>query len=216
MEDPFRDLTDAELSALELIETFRFDPAEGFVRLDRHLARMARSARVLGLPFRLEAAQAALSGIGGDQPLRVRLSMRSDGVFACSTAPLAPNPPFWTIRIAEARLSSTDPWLRHKTNRRALYDAARAALPEGVDELVFLNERGALCEGTITNLFIEKDGRLLTPPISCGLLPGVLREELLATGKAEEAELFPEDLRTAEAVYCGNSLRGLIPARLGK
>tara|TARA_B100002051_G_C16686755_1_gene613062 strand:+ start:1045 stop:1359 length:315 start_codon:yes stop_codon:yes gene_type:complete len=103
--------------------------------------------------------------------------------------------------------------LRLKTTARAPYDAARAALPEGVDEAILLNERGELCEGTITNLFLKRDGTYLTPPCASGLLPGILREEMLETGAAREAVLQPEDLAQGE-VFMGNSLRGLIPAQL--
>jgi 4-amino-4-deoxychorismate lyase len=104
--------------------------------------------------------------------------------------------------------------LQHKTTRRVVYDTARASLPDGIDELLFLNEREELCEGTITNLFIEMpDGRRLTPPVSCGLLPGILREQLLEEGWAE-AVLTMNDLKSAKAIFMGNSLRGLIPAKL--
>ncbi|MGB8622576.1 MAG: aminotransferase class IV, partial [Paracoccaceae bacterium] len=105
-------------------------------------------------------------------------------------------------------------WLGVKTTRRALYDAARAALPDGLDELLYLNQRGEVCEGTITNIFFETGQGLLTPPLSCGLLPGVLRAELLAQGRAREAVLRPADLGTARAVFVGNSLRGLIRAEI--
>ena len=87
---------------------------------------------------------------------------------------------------------------------------AQAAL--GVDEVVFLNERGELTEGSITNLFVERDGVLLTPALDCGLLPGTLRAELLAEGRAREAVLTLADLDTAQAIWLGNSVRGLLAA----
>jgi 4-amino-4-deoxychorismate lyase len=129
------------------------------------------------------------------------------------TAPLPVAKLAWRVRVADARLRSDDPWLRVKTTERRAYDAARAALPEGVDEAVFLNERGAVCDGTITSVFVERAGELVTPPLSCGLLPGVLRAELIAEGRCQEAELGAADLRRGP-LFVGNSLRGLIPARL--
>jgi 4-amino-4-deoxychorismate lyase len=128
-------------------------------------------------------------------------------------APLAAAKPAWVVRLAEARVASSDPWLRLKTTERQLYDAARAALPEGVDELVFLNERDEVCEGTITNVFLDLGDALLTPPVACGLLPGVLRADLLARGACREAVLLPGDLARGRLLV-GNALRGLIPARL--
>ena len=213
MESPFRDpLPDG----LSLFETLRWTPGDGALRGDRHLARMARAARRLGFPFDGAEARALLEGLTGDAPLRVRLALFPDGRFERITAPYTPVQGVWRLRIAEARVRADDPWRGVKTTQRALYDAARAALPEDCDELLFLNERGTLCEGTITNLFVERGGVLLTPPLSAGCLPGILREELLETGRAREADLALEDLRAAPALYVGNSLRGLIPAVLAE
>src|SRR5690606_16981568 len=102
-------------------------------------------------------------------------------------------------------------WLQVKSSRRAAYDAARAALPPGLDEVVFLNERGEVCDGTITTLFFDAGGGLRTPPLSSGLLPGVLREEMLAQGRCREAVLHAADLGRVQ-LWLGNSLRGLVRA----
>lgn len=211
MESPLHDpLPDG----LSLFETLRWTPGGGALRGERHLARMERSARLLGLPFDRDKARALLDGLTGDAPLRVRLALFPDGRFDLTTAPYVPVQGVWRLRIADARVRSGDPWRGVKTTERALYDAARAALPGDCDEMLFLNERGTLCEGTITNLFVERAGVLLTPPLSAGCLPGILRQELLETGRAREAELTLTDLRGASALYVGNSLRGLIPAVL--
>jgi para-aminobenzoate synthetase/4-amino-4-deoxychorismate lyase len=127
---------------------------------------------------------------------------------------LPPNPAVFRFVIAAERLDSQSLWLAHKTTNRAFYDEPRqrahAAL--GVDEVVFLNEHDELTEGSITNLFIERDGMLLTPLLSSGLLPGTLRAELIATGKAVEQTLTLADLETAGAIWLGNSVRGLMRA----
>ena len=122
----------------------------------------------------------------------------------------------WTLGIAATRIASDNPLIRHKTTHRTVYDAARAEFPRGVvDEVLLLNEHGEVCEGTITNVFADRgDGVLVTPSLGCGLLPGVLRGELIETGKAVEAALTIEDLRRARTIFVGNSLRGLIEARL--
>ncbi|RUX19378.1 hypothetical protein EOA23_30680, partial [Mesorhizobium sp. M2A.F.Ca.ET.042.01.1.1] len=96
------------------------------------------------------------------------------------------------------------------THARAEY------LPTRADEVILANERGEICEGTITNLFTDfGNGPLATPRLDCGLLPGILRGELLDEGRAVEAIYSFDDLKAAKAIFVGNSLRGLIPARLG-
>ncbi len=198
---------EAARKPLLLIETLRHD--SGFLRLEPHLARMAASAQALGLPFDPAAARgvldAAVEGRAG--PLRVRLTLDEAGRCEARAHELASNPPCWRYRISPDRSQSADLLLRHKTSWRALYDRDHP----GCDELLFCNERGELTEGARSNIFIRRDGLLLTPPLEAGLLPGVLRAELLAQGRAREATLTPEDLRGE--VWLGNSLRGLIPAK---
>ncbi|WP_299944156.1 aminotransferase class IV family protein [uncultured Ruegeria sp.] len=212
MESPLRPPAEPDF---RLIETLGYRPGHGLIRQDRHLNRMAQTAKALSLPFDKNAALAVLSKIVSQAPLRCRLSMNINGGFDLTTAPLTNNPPIWRLAVSETRLTSDDIWLRHKTTRRATYDKARAEMPQAIDELLFLNERGELCEGSITNLFIETlDGRRFTPPLSSGLLPGILREHLLEQEEFTEAVLTLRDLKDAQTVYMGNSLRGLIPAEL--
>lgn len=198
---------------LTVIETMRAEP-DGRVRLwPLHLARLRRGCAAVGFPLDEAAVETAFGDLPRGQVLRARLTVDSAGQVAVTHQPLPPNPAAWTALLSPLRLDSKDPWLRVKTSHRPIYDAARAALPEGVDEAILLNERGEICEGTITNLFLRRSGRLLTPPLACGLLPGVLREELLRSGQAQEAVLMPADLGDG-ALFLGNALRGLIPARL--
>ncbi|MFN7102002.1 MAG: aminotransferase class IV family protein [Pseudorhizobium sp.] len=202
---------------LSLIETMRWEPGAGFLRLDQHLRRLSRSADALGFLAPADPAMALQLAVGGETPLRVRLAISYRGKTEVTTTPFVPEPEnkVWQLRIADQRLSSDDAFLRHKTTRRDVYEAARAEFaPEDADEVLMLNERGELCEGTISNLFIETaEGLLLTPAISSGLLPGVLRAELIREGKARAEVLLPTALRSRR-IFVGNSLRGLIPAEL--
>ncbi|MFT3972662.1 MAG: aminotransferase class IV family protein [Amaricoccus sp.] len=205
-------LRDDAPPGLQLIETLLWQPATGFARLPAHLARLRASAATLRIAFDDAAVEPLLASVAGDGPQRVRLTLALDGTPALTSAPLAPTAPAWTLRLAGG-LRSSDPWLRLKTTRRPVHDAERAALPPGIDEALLLNERGEICEGTITNVFADLGEGLLTPPLACGVLPGVLRAELVAAGTAREAVLRPGDLAHAR-VLVGNALRGLIPARL--
>lgn len=210
MESPFRQPVPEDL---KVIETFGYLPDAGFVRLDRHLRRLAATCETLGIPCDLDVCRKKLTALPNDKPLRVRLTVDTSGEVEVTGSALAPTPDFWKVSVAVERLDSTDPWLQLKTTKRALYDRARAELPAGVDELLFLNEKGEVCEGTITNVFADFSDGLVTPPTSCGLLPGILREELLESNVKLEVIPF-ERLAGAKRLFVGNSLRGLIPARL--
>jgi 4-amino-4-deoxychorismate lyase len=154
-----------------------------------------------------------------DGSLRVRLELTFRGHLDITTTPFAPlgEDTVWRVRIAATTMPSDDPIYRHKTTRREVYDKARAEFStDEADEVILLNERGEVCEGTITNLFIkDKDGRLSTPPISCGLLAGILRADLIREGRAKSTLVKRDDLTTG-TLYVGNSLRGLIRAELAE
>lgn len=191
---------------LKLIETLGWDGA-GFARLDLHLARLATSAGRLGWGCDPAAAHAALRAAAPAHPARIRLTLDASGQIEVTAAPLPPAKPLWRVGLAQARLDSADPWLTVKSTNRAAYDHARAALPEGLDEVIFQNERDEVCDGSITTVFFDRGQGIRTPPLSCGLLPGVLRAELACP----EEILLACDLPHVR-LWVGNSLRGLIPA----
>ena len=198
-----------------LIETFGYAPGQGCAHLKLHLARMARSARAFGIGFDAHRARALADAVQDTDALRCRMTLDAGGQVELATSAMAPATTPWKLGIAEAKLDSTNPWLRHKTTQRLIYDTARANMPEGIDELIFLNERGEICEGTITNIFVHlSDGTKVTPPVSCGVLPGVLRQLELDRGTLEERVVGLEELRQARQINVGNSLRGMIAAEL--
>ena len=205
--------------ALELIETLRFDPGKGFTRRDLHLARMEASAEVFGIAFDRSAALQALEDAvaGASDARRVRLTVNEQGQFGCTTASLGESASVWTYVVSPMRVNSGDLLLRHKTTWREMYEEehARFSLETGCDEVLFLNERGDVAEGSRTNVFVRIDGKLFTPPQSTGLLNGCLRQELLANGECDERALTPADLENND-VWLGNSLRGLIRAQPGR
>jgi len=200
-------------TGLKIIETLGFTPKAGFTRLALHLDRCEATSAVLRFPFDRAAILQALGEAVSDRPVRLRLTLDKTGDVDITAADFSNDPRLWHVAVSERRVASNDPWLAVKTTKRALYDQTRAALPEAIDEVIFLNERGEVCEGTISNIFVERNGLLMTPPVTCGLLPGVLRQELLQAGQAKEGLLTLSDLEGG--FYLGNSLRGLIKARLG-
>jgi para-aminobenzoate synthetase/4-amino-4-deoxychorismate lyase len=196
-----------------LIETLRWDGQ--FVRLDLHLARMARSSAALGLRFDAFEARRSLNTAVTDvsAPQCVRLHLDEDGRFTTTAAPLGTPPAEWRYAISPERVTSGDPLLRHKTDWRELYERefARLSAETGCDEVLFLNERGEVAEGSRSNVFVRRDGTFVTPPLSAGVLDGCLRREMVEKGECVEETLMPDDL--VGEVFLGNSLRGLIPAR---
>jgi 4-amino-4-deoxychorismate lyase len=197
---------------LKIIETLRWERAQGFVRLDRHLKRCAETCELFAVAFDRAAAIGALHRAATKDAMRVRLTVDMAGGIEAEASNIGgrPAPSLWRIGLSGHRLDSRDPWLRVKTTRRELYDRVRRELPPGLDEMIFANEKGEICEGTITNLFLDFGEGLLTPPLSCGLLPGVLRSELVEAGECREAAVAIGDLGKARAIWAGNSLRGLI------
>ena len=201
MESALRDA--GNQPGLRLIETVLWTE-QAAPRWPLHLERLAEGVRALGWqPLPVPAPQ------GPANPARLRLTRDALGHFDWQIAALPAPKPLWRVALAPQLYSSVDPWLRIKSTHRPLQDAARAALPDGVDELLFANERGEICEGTITNLFFDRGEGLRSPPLACGVLPGVLRREL----SAPEEVLRIEDLPRVR-LWLGNALRGLIPAAL--
>ncbi|PAX07557.1 aminodeoxychorismate synthase component I [Sphingomonas lenta] len=197
----------------DLIETMAFDPEEGIVLLDHHMARLKASAVAFGFKLDRHAARNELQAATFRlrSPARVRLLLSRNGAVATETGPMPPAPPGPAeVAIVPLPVSPRDFRLRHKTTDRAFYDRARR--DAGTWEVLFEDGEGRLTEGSFTSLFVPRDGRLVTPPLARGLLPGVLRASLLADGRAEEGELTRADL--ADGFLLGNALRGLIPARL--
>ena len=207
MESPFRDSGD-----VILIETLGWD-GTGFPRLALHLDRFVLSAQRLGRTVDRSTAEAALRLHTSPTPLRMRMTLDVYSHLRVEAHPSPEPARHWRVGIAAERLDASDPWLGIKTSRRAAYDRVRATLPEGWDEAILLNQRGEVCDGTITTLFVRTVEGLMTPPLTSGLLPGVLRADLIAQGDCQEGLLTPADLEGAE-ILMGNSLRGLIPATL--
>jgi para-aminobenzoate synthetase / 4-amino-4-deoxychorismate lyase len=200
----------------DLIETMRFDPAEGVPLIEFHLERMKASAAELGFAFDRHGLRNAIQALCFDlgEASRLRVLAARSGAHAIEVAPLpAALPVPARVALLPLPVAPNDWRLRHKTSDRGFYEEALAvARAAGADEAVFIDDAGLVTEGSYTNVFVEQGGMLLTPPAALGLLPGVLRASLLAGGRAAEAELRIGDLE--RGFWIGNALRGLVPARL--
>jgi len=198
-----------------LLETMRLD-AGTVVRLDRHLARMAGSARHFAYTYderRIREAVAATAAAHPQGTWRVRLLVSRDGTPTIECAPYAADGRPWRVTFASTAIDSQDPFLANKTTNRVVYDAARRARPD-VDDVILWNERGEVTEATIANIVVEIDGVRYTPPLACGLLGGIFRGELLDSGQLRERVLTRADVSGAPRVWLINSVREWVEAVL--
>lgn len=204
-------------AAFSLLETMRLENGS-LVRLERHLARMQASAGVFGFPWSdgdVRAALAAASAPYPQETRRVRLLVGPDGHPSATCTPHTDSAAdtVWRVAFANAPIDDRDPMLFNKTTSRGPYDIARRSRPD-VDDVVLWNERGEVTESTIANIVAEIDGVKCTPPVSCGLLAGVLRGELLDNGQLTERVITRGVLARASRLWLINSLRGWIGATL--
>lgn len=199
------------IATVGLIESL-YASVGGAPRLERHLERMAASAGELGIPYDPHVVETLVSQALQSiyEPTKVRLELSPEGALAIDAAPLAPLPETPVAIIARLRLPADDPLLRHKTTRRRVYDLERerlSAVPAGFD-VIFLNDRDEVAEGAISNVFASFGGELLTPPVDCGLLPGIMRAEMLAAHGGAERIMTLDNLKAADKVVLTNAVRG--------
>lgn len=206
-------MSEGEMTGFDLIETISFDPSEGMPLLEFHLERLKGSADALGFAFDRHGARNELQAATFHvrHRAKVRMMVSRSGALAIELRPHESWPDAVMKVRAVPRPVPADDWrLRHKITDRQFY---RDALAQGgTFEVVMTDEAGFLTEGCFSNIFVERGDKLVTPPLSRGLLPGVLRASLLACGEAVEGDLRPFDLD--HGFFIGNAARGMTAARL--
>lgn len=200
------------------IETILWQKDKGYYLLDLHLKRLKRSCDYFSVPLDLKTVKKELNDLAHtlkNNRFKVRLTVDVYGEIKVRAEPLDAIAEPVKVKISSKKINPADIFLYHKTSHRALYNREKKlSEKEGFFETIFFNTRGELAEGAISNIFILKDGKLLTPSVSCGLLEGVLREQLIREGKVQKATLYADDLKKADKVFIGNSVRGLLEAKI--
>lgn len=203
----------------EIIESLLW--RNGLLFCKEHCSRMEYSAAYFGYPCDKRALLNLIGTIkkqlanSGPQKVRILLSKRGDLSWEHSPLGETSDNSVNIVTIDQNPIDENNKFLYHKTTYRPWYARAMTRIAEGkVYDVLFVNSLGQITEGARTNVFIKKNGILLTPPIGCGLLPGILRQRLLKTGKCKEAIIKENDLCKAEQIFCGNSVRGLIRVQL--
>ncbi|EKU84089.1 para-aminobenzoate synthetase/4-amino-4-deoxychorismate lyase [Massilia sp. UYP32] len=205
----------------EIFETIRASREHGCRHLEQHLDRMEASCAWFGFAFDRGAAHIALLeaslALPSDALHRLRLAVSHDGALTLTSGELTPLHEPVTLLLAQEPTHSGDVFLRHKTSVRGRYDAAwKAAEAQGAFDMLFFNERGELTEGGRCSVFLRFGEEWLTPPLSCGVLPGVMRGVLLAAPawRAREAVITRAMLEQADDIVVCNALRGPLRAVL--
>lgn len=201
------------IAEFQLFESILLEDGQYFL-LSRHLERLRESASFFGFEFREEEIRARLARVaeGRSGSFKIRLTLYRDGRSEDEVVEIESRE-HWRVALATRAVDLSDRFLFHKTTRRELYDAQRAARPD-CDDIVFWNERGEITESTIANVVVRIDGELFTPPVASGLLAGTFRNQLLAEGKIREGVITIEELRNAREVYLINSVRKWVHADL--
>lgn len=196
----------------QLLETMLVSSHQIYL-LDRHLDRLAKSAtyfefvcnaNVIGQKLHQRAVE-----IPSQARHKVRLLVSRDGSFEIQVSVLTGQAPHVAIALSPVVVDSRSPFLCHKTTARNIYEDAQAGMPAGREPLL-TNERGEVTEGAIGNIAVLRGGKWVTPPVSCGLLPGVMRAELLDRGEIVEGVILARELIRGETVRHFNSVRGVV------
>ncbi|NYT62295.1 aminotransferase class IV [Alcaligenaceae bacterium] len=206
---------------VQLIETIRVEPGRHAPLLSGHWRRLQNSCRALGCTWPgaglVQAVQQDIDQLDAGLAYRLRLLLNRDGEYSITTSTLPDTLQPVSLQLSSIALQADLAWLQHKTTHRPWYDAAQQWLTEnpGFFDVVFCNAQGEVCEGSRSNIYIlNSDGIWLTPPVDCGLLPGVQRQALLDGGLVQEARISRQDLQQASAIRVSNALRGWLDAEL--
>ena len=200
----------ARRPGFELLETMRFDPAEGVRHLDRHLERLSASADYFDFRFDEVDVREAVEKTAASAPattVRLRISLRKDGTVRVAATPFTHDPDAVRVAIDDVAQDPSDVFLFHKTSRRDRYDAARRRHPD-VDDVLLVNDRREITESTIANVAARIVGRWITPPLEAGLLAGIGRAVALEEGRVVEGTVTIDDARSAEELALISDARG--------
>ena len=209
-------------SNFRLIETMGWSCSTGIPLLRLHLKRLKISALFFGFPYNQAKVSALLSAftrsLDKKSSWKIRLLLKNTGAVSLRAEAISHS--IKTIPLAAISAIQTDPadlFLRHKTTERKIYNREFSRHKKlGYYDVLFTNTRGELTEGTRANIFIKQGFRYYTPPVRCGLLPGVYREYFISQHHniVKEKILYLEDLYSADAVFLTNAVRGLVQVKL--
>ena len=216
------DFTKKTPSDFELIETMLVKKNRKIYLLAAHLKRLKKSLKYFNFCYNESVIknklQKYLKKLNNSKIYKLRLLLSKDGSLIISHSPIKESHhKDLKVVISNKRSNSDNIFLYHKTTNRSFYDNEyKKALEKGLTEVIFLNERGQVAEGAISNIIIKKNSCYYTPPAGCGLLSGVYRQHLINKKNfpLKEKVLCKQDLLRANKIFICNSVRGLREVKL--
>ena len=201
-----------------VFETFRWEEKGAYVRREAHKRRLLKAAKAQRIACKESDVDDLLNDYRpprNSDPQRVRMSLAQDETLSLKATPLKKLSTPLSLAVSKYPLSNTYQTTQHKVENRDFYDGERERLKasHAIDEVIFLDKNGYVCEGSFTSIFIKKEDQFFTPKAGL-LLPGILRAEMIKSGEAKETNLTLNDLLEADEIFVGNSLRGLMKANL--
>ena len=203
------------LPVFRLLESILFTPEDGYFLLHEHMSRINASAGYFSFPFSMSKALAMLDAFIKTlekKSCKVRMLLAKDGGIEIKAEPVKPAGPI-SVALAAEPVDSANVFLYHKTTERRIYEEAKASQPE-FDDVILYNERGEITEGSSSNIVVEINGKLFTPPVSCGLLGGTFRSSLIKAGVISERVISIDDIKDCSCIYFINSVRKWRDAKL--
>jgi len=201
----------------DLLETLLWTPELGYTLLPFHLERLQNSADYFSRPLDPELLRIKLAETATQltpQRHRIRLRLTRSGELVITTEPLQAPARTYRIHLASRPVDPAhDRYLHHKTTRRQVYQQLLAEHP-GYDDVLLYNTNNEITESCIANVVVELNGLRITPPLSCGLLPGTCRRDLLEKGEIQEGAIKLSDLQNRSRIFLINSVRGMWEATL--
>ncbi|HLR40553.1 MAG TPA: aminodeoxychorismate synthase component I [Virgibacillus sp.] len=200
-----------------LLETLGLFNGKYFL-LENHLARLSQSAAYFKFSIDIEAIKNELLETAYRHPehyYKVRLLVAKDGELTIDADKINHVADEMIAAPAESPIDKEDIFLYHKTTHRRVYDSHKQKQPH-VSDILLWNEHHEVTEFTTGNIVVEHDGRLITPPITCGLLAGTFRDELVQKGIVKEQKVFLHELKDCSKIWYVNSVRKWVAVVLEK
>ncbi|ANU09561.1 para-aminobenzoate synthase subunit I [Planococcus antarcticus DSM 14505] len=206
----------AKRPVFSLLESLKLEDGK-YPLLQYHLARLKDSSSYFHFPGNIQQIERELIKISEKYPTgvyKIRLLLDIKGQTELQVQEVISVEEPIKCSLALSTVDSKDPFLFHKTTHRKVYEEASGKLREGIFSTLLWNEKQQITEFTIGNVVLEKNGKFFTPPVSCGLLAGTFRQQLLDQQLIEEKIIYKEELEDCDAIWLINGVRGWLSVEL--